>query len=78
MLNPFTLNNRVLFICWVEPASVYTWDMVALLNNNDELDLSYVIHSLIKTMSVNWNMERPPRTTVQPQGLNGHWSWLIN
>jgi hypothetical protein len=47
--------------------------MVVLMNINDELALHlfYIFGCLIQDYMFNRNMERPPRTTVQPQELYG-------
>jgi hypothetical protein len=47
--------------------------MTVLMNINDEfaLPLCYIFGCLIQDHMFNWNMERPPRTTVQPQELYG-------
>jgi hypothetical protein len=38
---------------------------------NHAIPLCYIFGRLIQDHMFNWNMERPPRTTVQPQGLYG-------
>jgi hypothetical protein len=43
--------------------------MVILTNNNVNLALLMLYLSLNKITCVNWNMERPPRKTVQPQDI---------
>jgi hypothetical protein len=47
--------------------------MVVLMNNNDELAFTFMLYLwvLVQDHMINRNMERPPRTTMQPQGLYG-------
>ena len=54
---------------------------LAQLGGNNQLrsTRSFVLFTLFnyKIIPINWNMERPPRTTVQPQGYMAL-AWLVN